>query len=430
MLPFSKGAALVIGALKRLEDERETIWTARALLAITGLSPVESMLARALCSDSVWTETMRTQLRQAETGQPGYAHLQGQLMSTGFYLRVLLPKAEQAAVVAGDAEIAERHLARALVDMLREDLRRQAIDGERLVAEVIEMERGPQEERIRKALELERLQFSKEQDQIRQAASKTSDSVRANSAARGLSSSGLHMGRVIEAHVDMIRQMAIKRVEIRRETVRRVPELASPDQITQLRQEIDSMVDAQWGNLHIGVARWSGSVAAEAEARRLLDLSQFADTPLQIKSIVGRDLGILEREASLGMASATVGGHSVTINIQDSTVAALNLGTVMGNLQTAVTTLQQGDPEISTALQKVIEVVAAEESLGDHRREVIESLSQIGEEATRPEAQRRIGLVKTLLGGVAAALAQAANVAQIWQTYGSAIARHFGLPLP
>ncbi len=428
MLPYSKGAAIVINALKPLEDERETIWTARALLVIMNLSPVESMLARALCSDSVWPETMRTQLRQAESGKPGYAHLQGQLLSTGFPLRVLLSKAEQVAKTAGDAEIAERHLARALVDWLREDLRRQAIDGERLVAEVTAMEIGPMQERINQALELERLRFAKAQEEMMRAAAEASVAAQVDSSRRGLSSSGLHIGRIIEAHVNMLKQMATKRVEIRKQVAQTVPALTSKAELTRLRQEIEGMIDAQWANLHIGVARYYGGPSVEREARQHLDSGQWADTPVVAKALAGRELGILEREASLGVAAAPA--QSVTINIQGSTVAALNLGTVMGNIQAAVTSLQQGDPEMATALRTLIEAVAAEESLGDRRRDVIESLGQVGEEAMKPEGQRRTGLVRALLGGVSAAIAHSAKVAQIWQGFGPAIARHFGLPWP
>ncbi len=428
MLPYSKGAALVIKTLKSLEDARQTIWTAGALLAIMDLSPAESMLAQALCSDSVWTETMRTQLRQAESRSPGYEYLQGQLLSTGFYLRVLLPKAEQVAMTAGDAEIAERHLARAFVDLLDADLRRQAINGERLVAEVTAMERGPIEERIKEALELERLRFARAQEEIMRATADASTAAQVDSSRRGLSGSGLHVGRVIEAHANMLKQMATKRVEIRKEIAQAVPALASKAELARLRQEIEEMIDAHWANLHIGVARYYGGPSVESEARHYMDSGQWADTPMVAKSLAARELAILEREAGLGVA--TTMAHSVTINIQGSTVAALNLGTVMGNIQATVTSLQQGDPEMATALRTMIEAVAAEESLGDRRRDVIESLGQVGEEATKPEGQRRTGLVRALLGGVGAAIAHSAKVAQIWQGFGPAIARYFGLPWP
>lgn len=424
---YSKGAALVIQALIALEDERETIWTDRALLTISDLSPIESALARALRSNEIWNETMRHQLRQGFSGKPGTEYLRPQSRS-GFPISVLQTKAEQEAANSGEPEIGERHLAKVMAEWMRNNLRGQGIDPDRLVAEVTAMEQGPADERIGKALELERLRFARTQEDSMRAAREKSTAVQVDSARRGLSGSGLHMGGVIDAHVSMLKEMAMKRIEIRNEIVHTVPELASNEQLARLRQEIYEMIDAQWANLHIGVASYCGGVSVEGETRRHLDGSKWADTPMVAKTMVDRELGILEREASLGVAA--VPSQSVTINIHGSTVAALNLGTVMGNIQATVATLQQGDPEMATALRTLIETVAAEESLGDQRRDVIESLSQVGEEATKPEGQRRTGLVKTLLGGVAAALAHSANIAQIWQTYGPAIARYFGLPWP
>src|SRR5437867_4498175 len=145
MTPYSKGAALVIHALEALEDERETIWTDRALLAISDLSPIESVLARALRSNEIWNETMRRQIRQGLSGKPGTEYLRPQPRS-GFPLPVLQAKAEQEAAAAGDREFGERHLAKVLAEWLRDSLRAQGIDGDRLVAEVAAMETGPEEE--------------------------------------------------------------------------------------------------------------------------------------------------------------------------------------------------------------------------------------------------------------------------------------------
>lgn len=117
----------------------------------------------------------------------------------------------------------------------------------------------------------------------------------------------------------------------------------------------------------------------------------------------------------------------ITITINDSTIAGLNLGTVIGNIQSTVSTLHQTNPDIASALAKLVEAVGRDESLGDQRREVIESLNQVAEEATKPEGIRRVGLVKMLLSGVGLILSKSANLAEIWQTWGEAIKGFFGL---
>lgn len=212
----------------------------------------------------------------------------------------------------------------------------------------------------------------------------------------------------------MLGKLVHRWIDLRREMVRTLPELGSPDRLAQLKNEIGVMLEARKAHLKSEFPEGGPGQLDE----RVRQIGYEAD----------RELEVLKREVGLGMRPAA--SHSVTVNIQDSTVAALNLGTVMGNIQAVVASLQQGDPELATALRTLIEAVAADEALGDRRREVIELLTQIGEEATKPEDQRRKGLAKVLLGGVAAALAISANVAQIWQTYGPAITRHFGLPWP
>jgi hypothetical protein len=119
----------------------------------------------------------------------------------------------------------------------------------------------------------------------------------------------------------------------------------------------------------------------------------------------------------------------VIIHIEGSTVANLNLGTVIGNIQATVNTLQQSDPEIATALAKLVEAVGKDESLGDQRREIIESLNEVAEEAKKPGASRRIARVSILLLGIGSyILTNSANAAQIWQTWSKPILRFFGLP--
>jgi hypothetical protein len=429
MSGYTKGAALVVQALQKVEDDRETIWSDVALLTIADFSPVDSLLARVLRSDSVWDRTMREQLRAGHSGKPGTEHLRPRSKS-GFNLQLLIERAEQYKEEAGDTLVAERHLARALVEMLREDLRAQGINGQRLVEEVATLELSPERKKIEEALDLERLRFAKAREEIEREARGRSSAVQVDMARRGLTGSGLHLGSVIEGHVEMLRATARRRVELRKEMLAAVPELGSTDHLDRLKQKIEEMVDAQWANLHIGIARSVGGVSAEGDVRRILGSGGFADAPLKIKSEVARELEMLKREVRLGMREPT-GRPGIIVNIQGSTVAALNLGNVMGNIQSVVMSLQErGNAELAQGLKELIEKVASAEELGNQRRDVIESLTTVGEQAALPEDQRRPGMVKTLLASVGAALGHVANLAQIWQTLAPMVARHFGLPWP
>jgi hypothetical protein len=140
------------------------------------------------------------------------------------------------------------------------------------------------------------------------------------------------------------------------------------------------------------------------------------------------DTGVEHFEGASRFESADRGA---VVNIQGSTVAALNLGSVIGNIEGVVITLRDsGNEELAHGLKELIERVAVAEELGDQRREVIESLTTIGEQAILQPDERRPGVVKSLLGSVGMAIGHAANISEIWQVLAPVIARQFGLPWP
>ena len=422
---YTKGAATVIQALQTAQDEGETIWSAVALLTIADLSPLDSAMARVLRSD-VWNETMRKQLRAGMSGKPGTDYLRPRSMS-GFRLNSLLERAEKFRDEAGDSLVGERHLAMALSEMLRDDLRTQAISSERLVQEVTTLELSPQREKVERAREWERLRFSKEQDGIWKDIKQQSEVMRSRFAQAGHGpGSGMIIKAVTEIHVAGLQRMAEIWLQTRRDLVRQTPDLATPEHLEALGREISGMIEAQWANLHIAVARWVGGVSQEADIRRTLDSGEWQDTPLRIKSYVGREIEMIKREASLGMHEPARPG--VIISIQGSTVAALNLGNVMGNIQSVIVSLEDsGNRELAEGLKNLIEKVAAAEELGSQRRDVIDSLTVIGEEAAKPQTDRRTGVARSLMRSVGAALGHVANLAQIWTALAPLIERHFGI---
>ena len=112
------------------------------------------------------------------------------------------------------------------------------------------MERGPVEERINQALELERLLFAKAQEEMMRAVTDASTGAQADFSRRGLGGSGMQIGSIIEAHVNMLKQMATKRVEIRKEVVQTVREMGSKSELARLREE---EVDRRTGHLRFDI---------------------------------------------------------------------------------------------------------------------------------------------------------------------------------
>lgn len=299
MSGYSKGAAAVIQALQATEDERETVWVDAALLAILNISPADSVLAHVLRMDSVWDWTMRQQLREGMSGKPGTEHLRARSMS-GFRLQLLLEKAEMFRAEASSPLVEERHIASALAELLRNDLSTQGISTERFVKEVMALELSPQRERSERARELERLRFAKAQDEIWKEISEKGEAVRSHFAQAGHGpGSGTIIWAIVDIHATGLRRMAEEWFGIRKSLAQEVPDLAAPEQLDSLRREIDAMIDAQWANLHIAVARWVGGVSQEDAVRRILDSGNWQDAPLKIKAFVNREIEILRRDVEL-----------------------------------------------------------------------------------------------------------------------------------
>jgi hypothetical protein len=120
--------------------------------------------------------------------------------------------------------------------------------------------------------------------------------------------------------------------------------------------------------------------------------------------------------------------NSVSLTISNSTISALNLGTVVGDMNASLTTLaQQGAMELAQALKILSEAIASDALVGQARREYLETISLISEQGRVPEEARKTGVVRAACLYLAGAAALSANVATIWSTTGPAIMAYFGL---
>lgn len=285
-------------------------------------------------------------------------------------------------------------------------------------------------DRIKKGLDLERNRVAAADSEIRTKAAQETAALRTDAQRRGVFHSGMHIAGQIKIQTQRLEELKNRWIVIRRELVRSIPELGSADQIAQLRQEIGQVLEAQWAHVADTVRR-SVPGASDADIERILGSGEYADTLLRLKSETERDLRILEGEVGLGMHAPAKPASSITVNIKDSTVAGLNLGTVMGDLNAAVQSIHEaGNAQLAKILKDLIERVAADADLGEERRDAIESLTVISEEAALPADQRRPGMVRRLMSGLGPLLTRTAELAQIWQVAGPMIAAHFGFPTP
>ncbi len=412
MPDYTKGAEIAIRTLQKLEGN-EFIDIGKALLALSDLSPIDSYLAQAL--RRVWNDSSRDQYRAALSGRPGTEHLRLNMPTGyGFRLQILLGEAGQFATKEGTQQAGERHIAATLVKISSNMLGPFGINGEQLVAEVTRLEMGPQEGRLKKGLELERLRFGHAWDDVHRTAVAEASKVSPDSTRMGL----------LRLAENALRERVGKRVEIRSEIMRDFPELGSAKNLDVLCAEIESLVDSQQEPIISDIAR-SGGVVEREDVQRLN--RRLTESAFQVKAWGRQKLEIVRREADLGIQRIER-PSIVNINISGSTVAGLNLGTVIGDFQTAYVTLQDtGNADLANQLKGVIDAVGQASELGDRRRDVIQSLVTIGEQATLPEPERRPGLVRSLLPFIEKTIGVGANLSQLWSTLAPIIMNHFRL---
>ncbi len=212
--------------------------------------------------------------------------------------------------------------------------------------------------------------------------------------------------RIAKVMEEYVQKLINSRLELRRKYARQEAELLSDVMLRQLETDLTNI--------------------AQSNGKDFID----ADASLQLDAFLKRGIGKLKLQRELGFTDE-LGEKIVNININNSTVAALNLGTVMGDMNATVATLQgQGDQKLAEAIRALTEAIAKDEKLGDNRRDAIEALSTIGEQAVLPPAERKTGVVKALLTSLASTLRVGADTAKVWDVFGANIASYFNIILP
>jgi hypothetical protein len=114
------------------------------------------------------------------------------------------------------------------------------------------------------------------------------------------------------------------------------------------------------------------------------------------------------------------------INVQDSVVGVINTGSIEA-VDNAITVLKQsGADAMAVAIAKLTEsVINSAEAESELKNELVEILSVLGEEATKPQPQRRIAVVRALFGELSTGFSGLASLTQLWQQYGPVIQAFF-----
>jgi hypothetical protein len=123
--------------------------------------------------------------------------------------------------------------------------------------------------------------------------------------------------------------------------------------------------------------------------------------------------------------------RGTTVYIQNSNVANLNVVSQVGTINTALQTIFRGDTsqkEFAQALEQLTQAVLGETALQDvDKREVMDALSTIAEQAAKPPQEQSKGILKAAVTWLPTAVSAARSLTELWETVGPIIKGHLGI---
>ena len=275
-----------------------------------------------------------------------------------------------------------------------------------------------------KWLELERLEYMGEIEKKRRLLDEQILQIKADHARRGLLHSGVTNRSIDQVRSAFRRDLIETRIAIRKQFSANAPDLL-------LDAELDGLQEALERTVQLGIqADRDDAQRQNAAAGRTMP--SLGEHEVQAKAgeqvaLIRREISKLKLQRGLGMEQKRE--SSIVLNINNSSVSGLNLGSIVGDMNATLTLLtQQGNRDLATALKTISEAIASDEQLGGQRRELLENISILGDEGKVPVQQRRTGIVKAAYRYLGETIAIGGHAAAIWGTWGPQIAAFFGIP--
>jgi polyhydroxyalkanoate synthesis regulator phasin len=272
------------------------------------------------------------------------------------------------------------------------------------------------------------LQFGKEVERISR---ETQAKVREAEAQYVASTRGAHiisgqheaaLGRIRTAGVEEIArslfQMWVDIITERNSQVNR-------GDIDFIMQKVTEFTNAQAGNL--------GRVFAQRPSAVVPMLTEEARN--RMAAVVGcarRDLEIMvRRNEALPKKPVEEKQTVVHLNIQKSNIANLNLGSQVGIINTALETISSGggnQQEFANSIKELIEAIVSQKELkDDQKREAVQALSTVAEEAQKKPEERSTGTVKAIIAYIPTVISSISQLESLWEKVGPTIKGYLGL---
>ena len=162
-------------------------------------------------------------------------------------------------------------------------------------------------------------------------------------------------------------------------------------------------------------------------------LTQEAQTRMDaVLSNARRDLEIMvRRNEALPKKAAVEKAPVIHLNIQNSSIANLNLGSQVGAINAALETISiggGGQQEFARALKELTEAVVSQQDLPDNqKRDFIQALSTVAAEARKKPEERSAGTLKAIMGYLPTAISSASQLVALWDKVGPTIKGYLGV---
>ncbi len=247
-------------------------------------------------------------------------------------------------------------------------------------------------------------------------------------ATRGIGASSMHIVQRHKRRIQTVERILSERIRV---------ELDQPLELEDESRWYEDVLTDLKGRLQAEFNRLRQ--ALEADCRQFLGqplsweyVEQFGSDEMKFRDRSEREAKIVKGKRDLRRRTAKPTDTSISLNINKSTIASLNLGTVVGNLQANVSVLQDaGQKDLARALSALAEALTDSQTLNEEqKREGIEMVAALGDELAKPEAERKSSVAKLVAQRLGQVVRRASEVAGAYELLKVAVRSSIGIELP
>lgn len=189
--------------------------------------------------------------------------------------------------------------------------------------------------------------------------------------------------------------------------------------------KVAEFTNAQAGNL--------GRVFAQRPSAVVPLLTEEARN--RMAAVIGgarRDLEIMvRRNEALPKKAVEEKQPVVHLNIHNSNIANLNLGSQVGTINAALQTISSEDgnqQEFANAIKELTEAIISQNELkDDQKREAVQALSTVAAEAQKKPEERSTGTLKAIIAYIPTIISSVSQLESLWEKVGPTIRGYLGL---